>query len=247
MSEQKENLAKLLLDEDGPNIQTVYEVQGVVLGLTGFAQTGKDSVGKILINKYGFKRLSFADALRTSLYRLNPKIDFEIKTQKQGFWEWLNGEPERREVKTLRIQDLVKSPDDSEGWDKAKVQYAEVRTLLQLLGTEAGREIHGYDCWINIVKRQIEANPHDNFVITDVRFPNEKGLVERLGGHVVRIEREGVTAVNNHISDRLLEGVNSFIRNDFSLSVLEMAVKELLTGVLKEQEITSNLLTYKPN
>jgi dephospho-CoA kinase len=45
-----------------------------VIGLTGYAQTGKDTVGEILVRDHGFKRVAFADAVRECVYALNPLI-----------------------------------------------------------------------------------------------------------------------------------------------------------------------------
>ena len=45
-----------------------------LVGLSGYAQVGKDTVGKILVEKYGFERVSFADKLREVLYALDPTV-----------------------------------------------------------------------------------------------------------------------------------------------------------------------------
>ncbi len=43
-----------------------------------------------------------------------------------------------------RVRDLV----DDIGWDKAKVQYPEIRELLQRMGTEVGRALYGESFWV---------------------------------------------------------------------------------------------------
>lgn len=206
--------------------------KGLILGLTGFAQSGKDSAGQVLIYNKGFRRLAFADALRESLYNLNPIVKTNVRQERQGFWEWLNGEVSRTEITTYRVQDLV----DSIGWDRAKVEYTEVRELLQKLGTEAGRNIHGQDCWTNIIKREIESNPYDNFVITDVRFPNEADVIGQLGGKVIKIERPGITSVNNHVSDKGIDNYDYMITNGGSLGDLQDAVLTIVELLTKDPE-----------
>lgn len=200
-----------------------------IVGLAGFAQSGKDSVGKILTTKYGYKRLAFADALRKSLYNLNPVVTSRVDLQRQSFWEWLNGEPSRANIKTVRVQDLV----NELGWEKAKLEYVEIRELLQRLGTESGREVHGQDCWTEIVRRKIEAEPEQDFVITDVRFPNELTEVEAWGGQVYKVLRPNVTSVNSHVSDKDLEGVDYVINNNGTLEDLENLVAQIVDGLGK--------------
>jgi hypothetical protein len=202
---------------------------GLIIGLNGVAQSGKDTVGKMLCERHGFERIAFADALRKGLYDLNPIVTISIIAQKQGFWEWFENQPERRESRFMRLQEIV----DSIGWDEAKVKYTEVRELMQRYGTEAGRQVHGDECWTSIVKNTIEKNPNTNYVITDMRFPNELQMVRRLGGIKVQIQRQGVTSVNSHVSDAILDEdlFDHVLKNNGTLAQLEQAVNDLVIEV----------------
>lgn len=162
-----------------------------IIGLTGFAQSGKDSAAGFLA-EFGYKRLAFADILRQSLYNLNPIVI--PGDDGDGMAEG----PTHR-----RVQHLV----DSYGWDVIKVQVPEVRELLQRFGTEVGRDLYGESFWVDRVMRQIRQDVHNgpfNYVITDVRFPNEYDAVRNVGGKIWRIQRPGVGAVNNHVSEQVL-------------------------------------------
>ena len=46
----------------------------MIIGLSGYAQSGKDTVAKVLIEEYGFTRIAFADKIREFLYDLNPQV-----------------------------------------------------------------------------------------------------------------------------------------------------------------------------
>ena len=91
----------------------------MIIGLTGYAQSGKDTVAKILVEQYGYTRVAFADKIRDFLYDINPMV---------------SGEPLQVKV-------------DVDGWDKAK-QHPEVRRLLQVTGVGA-RKIFGENFWVN--------------------------------------------------------------------------------------------------
>lgn len=149
---------------------------GRLIGLTGYAQSGKDTVGQYLVTEHKYHRIGFADAVRDAVYTLNPMI----KTDR---WETL--------------QEYI----DYVGWDRAKVDNSEARRLLQIMGTEVGRMLFGPDVWINIAERKAGSEPR--VVITDVRFPNEADWIRSRGGIVVRVDRSGVGPVNGHASDQL--------------------------------------------
>jgi hypothetical protein len=193
----------------------------MVVGLHGYAQSGKDTVAKVLIERYGFKRLAFADALREALYRLNPWVcvvlPFNFDVPKEDY---------------VRLRDLV----DTYGWDEAK-QYHEVRVLLQAMGTEVGREVISDTVWIDIVLRQIEQQWDGRFVITDVRFENEAQALDDAFGNtsgaslvLAKIVRPGVGPVNAHVSDAGLPDFyfDETINNDGTLEDLGREVTALL-------------------
>lgn len=204
---------------------TIHKQGGILIGLNGVAQSGKDTVGKILCQRHGFERLAFADALRQGLYDFNPIVTAEV-AQKKGLWGWVGGQSDTPQVTLKRVQDIV----DAIGWDEAKVKYTEIRELMQRYGTEAGRKVHGDECWTSIIEKVIEENPVKNYVITDMRFDNELQVVRRLGGLLVQIQREGVTSVNGHISDKILPEYmfDALIKNNGTLEDLERKVNQLV-------------------
>lgn len=176
-----------------------------LIGLNGVAQSGKDSAAKFLI-ELGWKRIAFADAVREAALAINP-IVFDYDD---------DGYPE-----ATCLSSLV----DNLGWDIAK-QNPEVRRLLQVIGTEAGRNIHGPDCWVLAAENKLE--PNRNHVFTDVRFPNECEWIQSAGGKVYKVERPGVGPVNSHISDNLELPVDGIIVNDGSLDDLKTKILELV-------------------
>jgi hypothetical protein len=160
----------------------------MIIGLSGYAQVGKDTIGKALVEGYGFTRFAFADALKECVYRLNPIVVAENAPDYV---------PRGPYLVTHRVQDYV----DSLGWEEAK-KYPEVRRLLQVMGTEAGRQVLGDNIWVDAVLNKVGSR---DVVITDCRFPNEAQAVKERGGHVVRVVRPGVDAVNAHPSETSLD------------------------------------------
>src|SRR5690606_1097628 len=175
----------------------------MLLGLSGFAGSGKDTVADILVKNHGFARYGLADPMRQALYTLNPSCH------------------------GVSLAALV----DSHGWDGAKRDPffgPEVRRLLQRFGTEVGREQWGENFWVDLA---FEACKHEtNVVIPDVRFPNEAQDVRDRQGQVGRIDRPGVGPLNGHSSDAGLpaELVDRSIQNNGGLTELESLVDSVL-------------------
>jgi hypothetical protein len=186
-------------------LEHIPEAKQTIIGLNGHAQVGKDTVGAHLVEKRGFTRIGLADAVREAAYALDPVVglvgaDLVDIMSATEFCELEGTVGEEGLVFFTRLAHLV----DHIGWERAK-KFAAVRTTLQKIGTEAGRDIHGRDCWLDIAEAKIEAAYPNPVVITDIRFPNEAEFVHDLGGVVVGIERLGITPVNGHTSEGELD------------------------------------------
>ena len=85
-------------DPPHPSRKTTSDVR--LIGLTGHARSGKDSVSSVLVDDYGFTRVSFADAIRDVAYLTDPHV---IRPLVDTYgWEAAKGEPGVREF----LQDL---------------------------------------------------------------------------------------------------------------------------------------------
>jgi hypothetical protein len=57
------------------------------------------------------------------------------------------------------------------------------------MGTEAGRDVFHPDLWVHTVLNRCAKNSNNNYVIADVRFPNEIKAIREAGGIVIRVKR----------------------------------------------------------
>ena len=181
----------------------------MIIGLSGYAQSGKDTVAKILVDHYGFRRLAFADPIRELLYEMDPKLTIGHDTY-------------------TSIKLLV----DKVGWEVAK-QNPEVRSMLQGLGLGA-RTVIDKDIWVGITLRKVWG-PTDNVVISDVRFKNEADMIKQIYGlnQVWRVIRPGLKPVNDHISELELDDYEfEFdIYNESTLLALHEDIEILMEGL----------------
>lgn len=153
-----------------------------LIGLTGLAGTGKDTVREMLETYHEYTGMAFADPIRGMLSTLLDASDIGH--------HWMT----ERHLKETTIPALG----------------ASYRQLAQTLGTEWGREQVHPDLWVRITAARIAAITDSYIdrglsapciVISDVRMPNEASWIKDQGGVIWRIERPGTQAVRPHESE----------------------------------------------
>lgn len=139
-----------------------------IIGLVGFIGSGKNAVGEILVQKHGFFTDSFAGPLKDAVSTIFG-------------WERQLLEGDTEESRIFR-------ETKDEYWSEKLECHMTPRLALQLLGTEAGRNVFGENLWTGSMERRI-VQRNKNTVITDVRFPNEIQMIRKLGGLVIWVKR----------------------------------------------------------
>jgi len=203
--------SRLKLDMYRVDADNAYLEKELVIGLTGYAQSGKNTLADILSSNYGFEQRAFADSLRGILYALNPRLPEP---------DWAEVGDGFGNTGVVRVHDYI----DKYGWEYAKENVPEVRQLLQRLGTEGGRTFLGENVWVDGLFNK----PHAaRLVTTDCRFPSEISAVKERDGVVIRVERNGYGPVNSHVSETASLGLEDFmVHNDGEIWEMEEQVLE---------------------
>lgn len=116
------------------------------------------------------------------------------------------------------------------------------RELMQLLGTEWGREMVHPQLWLLLAEQNLQLlAEHDQamkgVVISDVRFENEADWVRRRGGVILHLSRRGVRPANYHASEG---GIRHFpgdyvIENDGTLDELYDQVDRSISDIMRRR------------
>jgi hypothetical protein len=200
----------------------------MLVAFSGLKGAGKDTAADVLVSEYGFTRVAFADAVREMALVIDP---------------WI---PYAGEYNTLPLSELIADA----GWDWAKREVPEVRRLLQVIGTEAGRMLFGENVWVELLQRRFPdlTDPDSLYVITDCRFDNEVDFVRNNGGCLIWIERPGLTSdghasESTHIS-RLASIIlhNRTDLDDFRQSV-RVAMDHMGGELVDQLGVTENIIT----
>ena len=176
--------------------------------------------------------------------------EFKEKELGEEWWYYCNSLFFDGETKMVSYSEADDNIKNNTSWYIVKLTP---RKILQLLGTEAGRHIIHPNIWVNAlfadynplgfdykgsVDKEIEGSwVYPNWIITDVRFPNEAQAIKDKGGIMIRINRPQfmangrVIVKDEHESETALDDYDGFdyvIEND-SNSVIDLVdiVKEL--------------------
>lgn len=224
----------------------------MIIGINGKIGSGKDTVGKIIqyLQCHNTGEITIQDVMSNPEHEwwLEEQSKFEIKKFAGKLKEvasLLTG----IDIEDFEDQEFKKSHLGSE-WGTVRsnplnavpvfedVQFNElmsVREFLQKLGTEAMREGLHTNVWVNALfadykpPKMSQYNP-SNWIITDMRFPNELEAVVERKGITIRVVRPGTTT-GTHASETALDDAyfDHVISNNGTIEDLVEKVKQILT------------------
>jgi hypothetical protein len=141
----------------------------MIIGICGFIGSGKDTAANYLVGWHGFRRDSFAGALKDA-----------VATVFGWDRELLEGlTPEARAWR-----------EQVDPWWAKRLNMPKLtpRWVLQYWGTEVCRQGFHDDIWIAALENRLRQRT-GHTVISDVRFPNEVTAIRNAGGGIIWIQR----------------------------------------------------------
>jgi hypothetical protein len=141
----------------------------MIIGICGFIGSGKDTAANYLVGWHGFRRDSFAGALKDA-----------VATVFGWDRELLEGlTPEARQWR-----------EQVDPWWANRLGMPKLtpRWVLQYWGTEVCRQGFHDDIWIAALENRLRQRT-GHTVISDVRFPNEVTAIRNAGGGIIWIQR----------------------------------------------------------
>ena len=125
----------------------------MIIGLSGFIGSGKDTVADYICRTYNFSRESFADSLKDALSLV---------------FNWDRNLLEGKTEESRRWRETV----DPWWATRLNIENFTPRYALQYIGTNVFRDHFHDEIWVSsLEKKIIDANK--SVVISDVRFINE--------------------------------------------------------------------------
>jgi hypothetical protein len=141
----------------------------MIIGICGFIGSGKDTAANYLVGWHGFRRDSFAGALKDAVAQV---------------FGW-----DRELLEGLTPEARAWREQIDPWWaERLGMPTLTPRWILQYWGTEVCRTGFHDDIWIAALENRLRQRT-GHTVISDVRFPNEVASIRNAGGHIVWIKR----------------------------------------------------------
>lgn len=184
------------------------------IGLYGEMESGKDTVGQILIENYGYYKVSVGRHIRREILKLDPIIVSQATYIPNGVQVTLC------KLQEKRFRDAM----------YAKPTTPEIRAALQWFGQWWFDKDPTH--WLSQVKCEIRDGNHKKIVFTDVRRPNEFNLAAELGEvwAVIRASSLEPSTLRSHITETGLRGYpfKQYVSNNGDLKDLERLIGLLI-------------------
>jgi len=234
----------------------------MIIGINGYAGSGKDTVGTIIqYLKTTPSNVSLEDGLDfplTHQWWLEYESGWEVKKwagKLKAIASMLTGIPQEKfedqEFKKTFLNADWAETGYNETTEKHWLKPMTVRDFLQRLGTDAIRDGLHTNAWVNALMSDYtptqvqwsdgplggyEDGPMPNWIITDTRFPNEAQAIKDAGGLIIRVDRPGVKPINDHPSEVGLDGWK------FDYKIANVSDLKALTGTVEMILLKENIL-----
>ena len=179
-----------------------------IIGLTGPAGCGKDTVAELLATHARFTALAFADALRSEVCR-GFGVDLSLLTRRDLKEQPTDALALERCSDNSFIGVMLKHFFCAHGEHAAQSLVAprSPRQIMQWWGTEYRRHTCREDYWTRTLKARVHIQQQGQLwrqarhVISDVRFPNEAEAIRSMGGVIWQVKRPDLALDTRHSSE----------------------------------------------
>ena len=198
----------------------------MLIGLTGHAAAGKDSVAAALCAA-GWRGVAFADALRwevAAAWGVDPALLADRRSKEQPTAQMCAGAAQNANwLRWAAVNGI------------SLIERRSPRWALQQWGSwrRQGDPLHWVrqvDYWVRYQRQKGVAT---GLVVTDVRYQDEAAMLRGLGGRIVRVHRPGLPALPPDTASHESEGHTAIacdadLHNDGSLLDLQSEVQRVL-------------------
>lgn len=176
-----------------------------LIGLDGDKGVGKDTIAEVLIKRFGFKRLAFAQPLKdilSEVFLLDPE-SFEDRVLKEEVFTvplilhcyHISRILDAIELRGIKVTDQAIRACLLMAGTKLHSR----REMMQIVGTEMVRTNVGYDTWVTIWSR--EQAKYEKVIAPDARFQNERDAISVRKGQNVLVKRQSLKSNDAHASE----------------------------------------------
>lgn len=169
----------------------------MLIGVLGLKRSGKDTTSDYLVEKYNFKKLTFAEPLKNAC-----KILFNFNEE--------------------QLYGSKKEEVDPRWGVSPRIIYQYLGTDIFRNHIQTIMPTIGNNFWVNLTIDNYKNLKNSNVVISDVRFENELNAIKQEGGIIIKIIRPSNENNDYHSSESSIQDLKGDyeIINDGSLEDL---------------------------
>ena len=181
----------------------------LIIGIIGKKYHGKDTIADMIVGRYGYHKISFANPLKEGCRHIFGLTDEQLygsaKDLVDDFWMVTP-----RELLQFLGTELL-------------------RNQLYDIMPHIGNAI-----WIQRLEKTLIDNPDINYVIPDIRFQNELDMLRNHNAIIIKVHRPNLSNRDEHISETgvdLLEGFDKLVLNDSTIDALYKKVTHIINAL----------------
>lgn len=169
-----------------------------LIAFAGRKGSGKSELAKIC-KRNGFEIIPFAFALKRLI---SDVVGFKVDSSQESKSKRVDLKLSKKQLEFISSETNI--PFDNVNNIIGSITFGTVRDMLQIIGTNLIRECHP-NWHVEKVKEVILSKPNNNWCIDDMRFPNEKEMVDELGGESWFVIRPILDEIYQHPSETSLK------------------------------------------
>lgn len=179
----------------------------MLIGIAGRKFHGKDTIADYFINEHKYKKIAYADKLKTVCSILFGFTHEQLYGDKKEINDEIWNITPRRAMQFLGTE--------------------LIRKQMHKLIPDIGEEF-----WIKCLINHIKQHPETKFVVCDVRFPNEAQAIKDNGGIIIKVFRPGIPE-DEHESESLFESIKEdyLVINDSDKESLYSKIKDIIESL----------------
>lgn len=169
----------------------------LLIGITGKKQSGKDTVGKLLISLYLSKKI---DRFKKTKF----EYIYQTISEQSYYYLYKFADPLKNIV--AKLIDCSRGNLENEVFKNTLLPKWNLtpREIMQKFGTDFCRAFNP-QVWIDMLDKEIAWSDQDIIVITDVRFYNEVNYIKNMNGIIIKVVDPSQQNLDSHISENELD------------------------------------------
>ena len=176
-----------------------------IIGIIGKKNHGKDTIANIIMEKYNFQIIHFADPLKEGCSSIFGLTHNQLYGNKKDLID------EYWKITPRKLLQFV-------GTELFRNQLCNI--MPQIEDT----------IWIKRLEKILIDNPYTNYIIPDIRFQNEVNMLKNHHAIIFKVIRSDILNNDNHISEKGIDEIKEFdklILNDSTIDELYNKVNHI--------------------